>query len=135
MDAQGLHLSEAPALTSFPRTPGAQGRGREEQPGEGRTENQREGELEQKRLGPELGVSGIAPTSRTLSNLLPTGQNSQVYFYSRRNRAVGLRPWLGGRALARPAHQGLGWTAAPHKPGGVVKRIRNSSPSLATEQA
>lgn len=99
-DAQGLHLSEAPALTSFPRTQRAQGRGREEQPEEKGTEIQREGGLEQKTLGPELGVAGIAPTSRTLSNLLPTGQNFQVYFYSRRKRAVRPELGLGGRAFA-----------------------------------
>lgn len=56
-------------------------------PGEGQggaawKENWRE--LEQKTLGPELGVSGIAPTSRTRSNLLPTGQNLQVYFYPKK---------------------------------------------------
>lgn len=45
-DAQGLHLSEALALTSFPRTQGAQGRGREEQPGEKGTEIRMEGGLE-----------------------------------------------------------------------------------------
>lgn len=33
--AQGLHLSEAAALTSFPRTPGAQGRGGEDGGGDG----------------------------------------------------------------------------------------------------
>lgn len=102
MDTQGLHLSEAPALTSFPRTLGSpgEGQGGVAWPGEWRTENGREAELEQKTLGPELGVSGIAPTLRTLSNLLPTGQNLQVYFYSRRKRAVGLGLLLGGRALA-----------------------------------
>lgn len=57
-------------------------------PGEGQggaawKENWREGELEQRTLGPESGVSGIAPTSRALSNLLPTGQNLQLYFYSK----------------------------------------------------
>lgn len=67
-------------------------------PGEGQggaawkeaAENWREGELEQKTLGPELGVSGIAPTSRTLSNLLPTGQNLQVYFYSKKRGGCGV---------------------------------------------
>lgn len=91
---------EAPALTSFPRT--------QESPGEGQggaawregSRDPEEGGLEQKTLGPESGGSGIAPTSRTLSNLLPKGQNFQVYFYSRGKRAVRPELGLGGRAFA-----------------------------------
>jgi hypothetical protein len=93
--AEGLHLSEAPGPNSFPRTKGAQGRGREEQLRGRRTENKREGDLEQKTLGPEPGVSGTAPTSTILSNCLTTGQNLWAYFYSRRNRVKWNHRWEG----------------------------------------
>lgn len=75
--AQGLHLSEAPAPASFPRTQGPQGRGQGGAAAERR-------ELEPKKLGPELGVSGTAPTASILSNCLTTGQNLWADFYFRK---------------------------------------------------
>lgn len=102
-------MSEAPALTSFPRT---QESSREGQGGaawrEGNRDPEEEGGLEQKALGPESGGSGIAPTSRTLSNLLLKDQNFQVYFYSRGKRAA--RGWSSGWVVEHSlsTHQALG---------------------------
>lgn len=73
-----------PCFGFLSQNPGAPGRGQKDWPGGKGRENWREGKLEQTTLGPELGVSGTAPTASILSNYLTTGQNLWADFYFRK---------------------------------------------------
>lgn len=83
--AQGLHLSEAPALTSFPRTQGAQGRG--QGGASGREENQ---EQVGGRLGAEAGARTGSfwdcPNFKNSVQLNDCRPELTANFYSRRKR-------------------------------------------------